>query len=141
MLLNVQEGIKDTLDLLFNKRKGSTNATDVDDAMAKSMQRLPANVVAAADHAVQQHEHEEDGLQGRSLFMFGPNNRLRKILADIIWHPRFEQVIIVLICMSSITLALDSPRLDPHGTFESVLVRSTTPCADFSNSCSMLYRH
>lgn len=89
----------------------------------RKLQSMPSNVVSIADHAMEQEHSDEEGLQGRSLFLFGPTNRFRKMLAAIIWHPRFEQVVIALICLSSITLALDSPRLHPNGKFKQVLVR------------------
>jgi hypothetical protein len=65
-------------------------------------------------------------LEGRSLGLFGPNNIIRRVLARIIWHPRFEQVVIVLIIASSITLAMDSPTLDPESRFKKVLVSAAT---------------
>ena len=50
-------------------------------------------------------------LKYRSLFIFGPENRLRLMLNSVVSHKYFEYTIIVLIVLSSITLALDSAKL------------------------------
>jgi hypothetical protein len=83
---------------------------------------LPSNIAAAASNTIEKQECEEV-LEGRSLFIFSPTNPLRKLLAWCIWQPQFEQVIIVLIFLSSITLALDSPRLEAHSDMKAILVR------------------
>jgi hypothetical protein len=114
----VQETLKDALDVLFQRRRRTDPASE----LSSHSKKLPSSITAAADHAVEGNHEADDGLQGRSLFVFGSKNRLRRLFAAIIWHPRFEQVIIVLICLSSITLALDSPRRDPNGAFKTVLV-------------------
>jgi hypothetical protein len=118
----VQETLKDALDILFQRRRRTDPASELS-CPSKKLQMLPSSITAAADHAVERNHEADDSLQGSSLFVFGSNNRLRRLFAAIIWHPRFEQVIIVLICLSSITLALDSPRRDPDGAFKTVLVR------------------
>ena len=50
-------------------------------------------------------------LKYRSLFIFGPENRLRLMLNSVVSHKYFEYTIILLIILSSITLALDSAKL------------------------------
>lgn len=64
-------------------------------------------------------------LEGHSLFIFGPHNPVRVFLARIVWHQRFEQLIITLIVLSSIVLAIDAPSLDPNGDLKATLVRSS----------------
>jgi hypothetical protein len=55
-------------------------------------------------------------IQGRSLFIFGPENKIR-IFANILFsHRYFDRFILVLIMISTITLAFDSPMVDPFGT-------------------------
>jgi hypothetical protein len=49
-----------------------------------------------------------------SLYYFGPRHPLRCFCRDLIAKPQFDQVIIAAIIVSSICLALDSPRLDPE---------------------------
>jgi hypothetical protein len=76
-----------------------------------------------------QDDMEEDTassmLEGHSLFIFGPRHPVRIFFARIVWHQRFEQLIITLIVLSSIVLAIDSPSLDPDSTLKAVLVRLT----------------
>lgn len=74
-------------------------------------------------HQAVDPETISDMLEGRSLFIFGPQHPLRVFLAMIVWHPRFEQLIITLIMMSSIVLAIDSPSLDEDGALKAALVR------------------
>jgi hypothetical protein len=62
-------------------------------------------------------------LEGRSLFFFGPSHPVRCYLAWIVWHRRFEQLILALIGLSSIILAMDAPKLDPNSRLHSTLVR------------------
>ena len=49
-----------------------------------------------------------------ALCCFGPRHPLRGFCRDLIAKPQFDQVIIAAIIVSSICLALDSPRLDPE---------------------------
>lgn len=60
-------------------------------------------------------------LEGNSLWIFRKNNPLRLRLAALVGHRDFEYAIIALICLSSITLALDSPTLDPESTMKKIL--------------------
>eukprot|EP00976_Prorocentrum_cordatum_P017090 344306-Prorocentrum_minimum.AAC.2 len=51
-------------------------------------------------------------LEGRALMCMGPDNAFRMKVAEMVHHKRFETIIIVLICLSSIILAIDSPNID-----------------------------
>jgi len=55
-------------------------------------------------------------IEGRSLFIFGPENKIRIFANLFINHPFFERVILALILISTVTLAFDSPMVDPSGT-------------------------
>ena len=123
LYVHVQEKLKAALDVVFMRKKWGNDEAAEEAVRRRKLQSVPSNVVSIADNAMEQEHTEAEGLQGRSLFLFGPTSRVRKLLAAIIWHPRFEQGVIALICLSSITLALDSPRLDPNGKFKEVLVR------------------
>lgn len=57
----------------------------------------------------------------KSLFLFGPGNPFRLILAKITLSQTFENMVLTLIIMSSITLAVDSPLNDPDSTFGLIL--------------------
>ena len=54
-------------------------------------------------------------IEGRSLFLFGPKNKLRIIIARIVNHVRFDNFILILIGLSAIHLALESPLDNPDG--------------------------
>lgn len=52
--------------------------------------------------------------------MFGPTNYLRVILARIVsWH-YFDNLIVVIIIISTINLSLDNPLNDPNSTYTNV---------------------
>lgn len=75
-------------------------------------------------------------LVGHSLCILGPRNPVRVFLARIVWHQKFEQLIITLIVLSSIVLAIDSPSLDPNSGLKAVLVcpaQLPTAVLTFSN--------
>lgn len=55
------------------------------------------------------------GLQGTSLFLFGPRNPLRKISTMIVFHPKFDPFILFMIIFSTILLTLENPLDDPNG--------------------------
>ncbi|CAM9230438.1 unnamed protein product, partial [Laminaria digitata] len=50
---------------------------------------------------------------GRALFLLGPNNTVRMVCAAIVANPGFDRFILLLISVSSLALALDSPLRDP----------------------------
>ncbi len=51
-----------------------------------------------------------------SILILGPQNRFRKLCAQLVQHPWFDRIIIIAIMCSSIGLALDSPRNDPKSS-------------------------
>ena len=59
-------------------------------------------------------EQEEVVLYGKALYLFGPNNGFRKVCSKIVRHTIFENFIILLILISTINLALESPLEDPQ---------------------------
>ena len=52
-------------------------------------------------------------LEGRSLFCMGPNNSFRKFIFHFVENKCFKRVVLMLIVISTITLALESPLDDP----------------------------
>ena len=60
-------------------------------------------------------------VEGSSLGIFAPDNKIRVYLASIVNNPRFEQAIIGLIIVSSVVLALDEPRISDASTLKKVL--------------------
>lgn len=57
---------------------------------------------------------------GNTLGIFSPDNPIRTFVTALVVHPFFDKVVLVLIVISSITLALDNPLKDP----ESLLSKS-----------------
>ena len=60
-------------------------------------------------------------LRGKSLYLFSVNNPLRVFLHKIRYWAYFDNVILVLIIISSILLALDNPLNDPDGEMSKTL--------------------
>lgn len=58
---------------------------------------------------------------GRSLFIFSKENCLRKICYQIVKHPFYDTVVLVLIAVSTIMLTIDNPNMDESGSLASVL--------------------
>jgi hypothetical protein len=68
-------------------------------------------------------------LQGRSLWLLGPDNALRRLLQALLLHPWFEHAVLLLIALSSVALALDMPGLDPDGPLKRALEVWDCVCA------------
>ena len=51
---------------------------------------------------------------GKSLYLFGKKNIIRKFCSTIVSHKIFEAIIIILICVSTLTLAFENPLQDPN---------------------------
>ena len=59
-------------------------------------------------------------LHGRSLCSLKPDNRFRVTIANIVSTTWFDNIVLVMILVSSILLAIDSPLLDPNSTLQDV---------------------
>tara|TARA_A100001015_G_C15039986_1_gene738968 strand:+ start:1072 stop:1491 length:420 start_codon:yes stop_codon:yes gene_type:complete len=66
-------------------------------------------------------EGKQIKIVGRSLFLFGQENCVRKICYRIVKHPSYDSVVLILIAVSTILLTLDNPNLDPAGEMARVL--------------------
>eukprot|EP00879_Flechtneria_rotunda_P025426 GHRR01027021.1.p1 GENE.GHRR01027021.1~~GHRR01027021.1.p1 ORF type:complete len:328 (+),score=111.28 GHRR01027021.1:974-1957(+) len=60
-------------------------------------------------------------LAGCSCFLLSPENWLRKQLAWLISHRHFDNAVLVLICLSSLALALEMPSQQPDSMFRKAL--------------------
>lgn len=54
-------------------------------------------------------------MDGKALFFFHKESRLRIKLFEIVTNPKFEYVTLIVIVVSSIHLALENPLNDPNG--------------------------
>ena len=52
---------------------------------------------------------------GKSLFCLGPKNGFRLAVHRFVQNWWFETIILILICISTVTLALETPLDDPDG--------------------------
>lgn len=58
---------------------------------------------------------------GKALFFLGPGNKLRMACAAVVHNPGFDRFILLLISVSSLALALDSPLRDPDSAMAKYL--------------------
>eukprot|EP00657_Telonema_sp_P-1_P010085 TRINITY_DN4377_c0_g1_i1.p1 TRINITY_DN4377_c0_g1~~TRINITY_DN4377_c0_g1_i1.p1 ORF type:complete len:421 (+),score=130.40 TRINITY_DN4377_c0_g1_i1:2-1264(+) len=62
-----------------------------------------------------------DELTGVSLWLFHPSNSFRLRMQQFVIHPLFDNVVLFLILISSITLAMDVPTLDEDSSLAGAL--------------------
>ena len=65
-------------------------------------------------------DEDEDSIypleEHATLFLFGPKNPIRRFCAAVLDNYTFDCLVILMILVSSITLAIDTPLLDPLGS-------------------------
>jgi hypothetical protein len=54
--------------------------------------------------------------EGRSLFLFSPENRFRQLVHTVTNHKVFEYIGLIVIAVSSVFLAFENPLNDPNGS-------------------------
>lgn len=75
-------------------------------------------------------------IDGRSLGLFGPNNKFRIAVFQMVSSSRFEYFIIFMIMLSSIQLAMDSPLIDPNsGQTQALLIVDIITTTIFAIEC------
>lgn len=88
--------------------------------------RLPSDEQDTASTKRKAPKHFQYGpgmpLEGSSLYIFGPDNSLRKAAASTVVHRWFDRTILLLVLASSVALALDSPVLEQQGPMKQALV-------------------
>lgn len=120
MLVCVQDRIRHMMQRLLMRDAPKINQVSAEDSVS-----TPQPAITSGSDCMTEEEHVPTTLPtltGRSLMIFGPTNPLRMFLARIVWHPRFEHMIIALIICSSIVLAIDSPSVQQGSTLKTVLV-------------------
>ena len=64
---------------------------------------------------------EQETAYGKALYLFSGTNCFRRKIFKYVGSPKFEFIIMVLIIVSSITLALENPLHDPEGSMHLTL--------------------
>ena len=91
------------------------------------------------DSSTQQRQHQSTptlALEGNSLLLFGPESGLRLALVRVAQARWFETIIMTAIALSSITLVLDKPSLEPQSTLKQACTAPDMqlPCASIYSS-------
>lgn len=76
--------------------------------------RFGADVFEACRSAIFGLRVPDDLDPGKALFVLGPDNKVRQACAAVVHNPGFDRFILLLISVSSLALALDSPLRDPE---------------------------
>ena len=58
---------------------------------------------------------------GKSCFLFSKKNWLRKICYHIVSNKHYDNIVLLLIAVSTILLTLDNPNMDDKGVLAEVL--------------------
>lgn len=115
------------------KRRGDDSGSERgDDTAAVAGERLTvkyrrwlrqarAGLVGYAKSAIRSVKVPDNLDPGRSLFIFGPKNPVRRGCAAVVTNPAFDKIVLILIVISSISLALDNPLMDPDSTMAILL--------------------
>ncbi len=80
-------------------------------SLQRSLHRMASSIRSIRN--VKHNEHLAKSMRGRSLLLFGPDHWVRWRAARLVHNTHFEKVVLLLILASSVTLALDTPSLDP----------------------------
>lgn len=105
--------------------KGGDTATVADERLTvrygRWLRQARAGLARCAKSAIHSVKVPDNLDPGKSLFIFGPNNPVRQGCAAIVTNPVFDKIVLILIAISSISLALDNPLMDPDSTMAIVL--------------------
>jgi len=97
----------------FDQSEGTVNATNTaNDSIKKK--KLPSNIIknlALLELNQEQHDDHTERMDN-SLFCFGPDNKCRLFLKNVIHNSYFAGFIYHMIALNSLLLILDSPSLD-----------------------------
>ncbi|CAM9574083.1 unnamed protein product, partial [Ectocarpus sp. 8 AP-2014] len=80
----------------------------------RTCRRFGADMYEACRSAIFGLRVPDDLDPGKALFVLGPDNKLRQGCAAVVHNPGFDRFILLLISVSSLALALDSPLRDPE---------------------------
>eukprot|EP00752_Nemacystus_decipiens_P011295 g10037.t1 len=87
----------------------------------RACKRFGGDIVEACRSAIFGLRVPDDLDPGKALFVLGPDNKVREACAAVVHNPGFDRFILLLISVSSLALALDSPLRDPDSTMAKYL--------------------
>lgn len=76
--------------------------------LASPIEKPPSPTESAKPSA--QWRHPSNPFRGRSLGIFGPDNKLRLLLSDLLVHPVTEPLLLLLIVVQTVLLAVDASQ-------------------------------
>ncbi|KAF2447604.1 calcium-channel protein CCH1 [Karstenula rhodostoma CBS 690.94] len=76
--------------------------------LASPIEKPPSPIESAKRSA--QWQHPSNPFRGRSLGIFGPDNKLRLKLSDLLVHPVTEPLLLLLIIVQTVLLAVDASK-------------------------------
>lgn len=79
----------------------------------RACKRFGTDIFEACRSAIFGLRVPDDLDPGKALFVLGPDNKVRQACAAVVHNPGFDRFILLLISVSSLALALDSPLRDP----------------------------
>ncbi|GMI01219.1 hypothetical protein TrST_g7004 [Triparma strigata] len=103
-------------------RNMTLNLGDLMNGDKDTAKELARNSVPAKRKRVKKEEEKKIfPLEGKALYVLGPENALRIQAANIVAHPKFDSIVLVLIVVSSVMLAIDDPLGNPDSGFATAL--------------------
>lgn len=87
----------------------------------RACKRFGGDIIEACRSAIFGLRVPDDLDPGKALFVLGPDNKVRQACAAVVHNPGFDRFILLLISVSSLALALDSPLRDPDSTMAKYL--------------------
>eukprot|EP00939_MAST-03C_sp_MAST-3C-sp1_P000527 g527.t1 len=93
-------------------RVAPVNTKEIDDDSSSGMKKKKKKASASGDEKI---------LRGTSLWLMCPTNPIRVAVSKIVFNPWFDRIILVLIVISSLLLAIETPLDDPDSSKSEVI--------------------
>ena len=107
------------------------------DTSAQDKEKLGDSVNDAETESESSSDEGPQYSEGKSLFIFSLENNFRQLMIKTVTHKRFEAFIILLIVISSILLAIDSPHIKDKGFKDALAGLDTLFVALFTVEAAM----
>lgn len=87
----------------------------------RACKRVGGDMLEACRSAIFGLRVPDDLDPGKALFVLGPDNKVRRVCVAVVHNPGFDRFILLLISVSSLALAMDSPLRNPDSTMAKYL--------------------